>query len=247
MKTFMAAAALALAANVSLAGEDTEFAVGDDMYSGYIAQPDNPRGTIVILPTWNGLGDYEKDRAQMLADLGFTGYAANLYPVGQNPTTMEAKQAGLEALLADQDRMNAIVSTAITAARNVSEGPLLVMGYSMGAIAAMEVAWSGTGNALGVDGYIIFSGRVSDTHGRMMPDNVAPFFVAHGEADTQVQISGLTNFVDDVELAGGTVDAHTYPGAGHLFSAFGFPNYSPDDDTHSWTELTKFLESRAGS
>jgi len=239
--------ALAVTATASWAGEDTEFVVGDEIYAGYIARSDNQRGTIVILPTWNGLSDYEKDRAQMLADLGFTGFAANLYPVGQYPTTMEAKQSGLEALLSDQDRMNAIVSTAITEARDISEGPLLVMGYSMGAIAAMEIAWSGTGNALGVDGYIIFSGRVSDTHGRMMPDDVAPFFVAHGEADTQVQISGLTNFVDDVELAGGTVEAHTYPGAGHLFSAFGFPNYSADDDTQSWAELTKFLKGRVDS
>ncbi|MGB7244019.1 MAG: dienelactone hydrolase family protein [Sulfitobacter sp.] len=247
MKSFMITAALALTASVSWAGEDTEFVVGDETHSGYIARADDPRGMVVILPTWNGLSDYEKDRAEMLADLGFTGYAANLYPVGQNPTTTEAKQAGLEALLADQDRMNAIVSTAITEAREISEGPLLVMGYSMGAIAAMELAWSGTGNALGVDGYIIFSGRVSDTHDRMMPDDVAPFFVAHGEADTQVQINGLTNFVDDVELAGGSVEPHTYPGAGHLFSAFGFPNYSADDDTHSWAELTKFLEGRVGS
>ncbi|PHQ96451.1 MAG: hypothetical protein COB40_08230 [Marinosulfonomonas sp.] len=206
-----------------------------------------PRGTIVILTTWNGLSDFEMDRAQMLADMGFSSFVADLYPIGQQPMTMEAKQAALKAHLGDQDRMQAIVSAAISQARDDNDEPLFVMGYSMGAITAMEVAWSGLGNEIGVDGYVIFSGRVSDAHGRIMPDAVAPFFVAHGEADTQVQVSGLENFVDDVELAGSTVTAHTYPGAGHLFSAFGFPNYNADDDADSWAELTNFLEGRVGS
>ena len=103
----------------------------------------------------------------------------------------------------------------------------------------MELAWSGLGNALGVDGYVIFSGRVSDTHGRTMPEGVAPFFVAQGEADTQIQVSGLENFADDVDLAGGQVTALTYPGAGHLFSAFGFPNYDAAADADSRRTLER--------
>jgi dienelactone hydrolase len=247
MKMTLMSAVLALAGTNVWAGESTEFAVGEETYSGYIARAHNPRGTIVILPTWNGLSDYEMDRAQMLADMGFTSFVADLYPVGQQPRTMEAKQAALEAHVGDRDRMNAIVSAAITQARQTSDEPLLVMGYSMGALTAMEVAWSGTGNELGVDGYIIFSGRLSDAHGRMMPDDVAPFFVALGEADKMIPISTLINFVDDVELAGGTVTAHTYPEAGHLFSAFGFPNYSAEDDANSWAQLTKFLDDHVGS
>lgn len=140
-----------------------------------------------------------------------------------------------------------MLKAAIVAARGTSDEPMFVMGYSMGAITAMELAWSGLGNELRVDGYVIFSGRVSDTQGRIMPDDIAPFFVAHGEADTQANVSGLQNFVDDVELAGSMVTAHTYPSAGHLFSAFGFPNYSAKDDADSWGKLTDFLDSQVGS
>jgi dienelactone hydrolase len=230
-----------------VAGDNVTYAVDDNMFDGYLARAENPQGTIVILPTWNGLGDYEKDRAQMLADMGFTSLAADLYPTGEHPMTMEAKQAALKAHLGDQARMHAMLEAAISAARDAGDEPLLVMGYSMGAITAMELAWSGLGNELGVDGYLIFSGRVSDTQGRMMPDDVAPFFVAHGEADTQVNASGLENFVDDVDLAGSSVTAHIYPGAGHLFSAFGFPNYDGKADADSWAKLTEFLKSQAGS
>lgn len=183
----------------------------------------------------------------MLADMGFTSFAADLYPIGEHPMTMEAKQAALKAHLGDQTGMHAMLQAAISTARDTSDEPLFVMGYSMGAITAMELAWSGLGNELDVDGYVIFSGRVSDTQGRIMPDDVAPFFVAHGEADTQVNVAGLENFVDDVDLAGSSVAAHTYTGAGHLFSAFGFPNYSAEADADSWGKLTDFLNGQVGS
>lgn len=239
--------ALTFAAATALAGENATYEVDGDTFNGYLAQAKTPRGTIVILPTWNGLSDYEKDRAQMLADMGFTSFAADLYAIGEHPTTMEAKQAALQAHLADQVRMHAMLQAAISASGEESDAPLFVMGYSMGAITAMELAWSGLGNELGVDGYIIFSGRVSDTKGRIMPDEVAPFFVAHGEADTQVNVGGLTNFIDDVELAGSEVNAHVYSGAGHLFSAFGFPNYDAEADADSWGKLMDFLANQVGS
>ncbi|WP_167644713.1 dienelactone hydrolase family protein [Mameliella alba] len=228
------------------AGEPISYTIGDDRYDGYIAKANTEHGTIVLLPTWNGLSDYEMDRAQMLAKLGFTTFAADLYPSGRAPKTMEAKKAALQTHLSDLDGMHEMLRGVITQARDNGADPLFVMGYSMGAITAMELAWSGLGKELGVDGYVIFSGRVSDTHGRMMPDGTAPFFVAHGDADTQVNVTGLDNFVDDADLAGAPVSAHVYAGAGHLFSAFGFPNYDAAADADSWAKLTAFLTDHAG-
>lgn len=241
LKTLTTAALLAVAAEAAAAGDRTTYQVDGATFEGYLAEAASPRGAVVILPTWNGLSDYEKDRAQMLADMGYTTLAADLYPVGQRPGTMEARQAALRAHLGDPERMQAMVAAAVRELRGKADDPLLVMGYSMGAITAMEAAWSGLGNELGVDGYIIFSGRVSDRQERVMPDGVAPFFVALGEADTQVDVSGVETFIDDVELSGGSVTVKTYPGAGHLFSAFGFPNYDEAADRDSWQALTEFL------
>lgn len=246
-KTVLLTTAFAFVATTALAGDNVTYAVNGITFDGYLAEVENSRGTIVILPTWNGLSDYEKDRAQMLADMGFTSFAADLYPTGEHPMTLEAKQSALQEHLADQAGMHAMLTAAIAAAGSASDEPLFVLGYSMGAITAMELAWSGLGNEMGVDGYVIFSGRVSDTQGRIMPDDIAPFFVAHGEADTQVNVAGLENFIDDVELAGNKVTAHTYPGAGHLFSAFGFPNYSAESDADSWGKLADFLDGQVGS
>ena len=228
------------------AGEPVEYQVGADQFQGYVAIAESARGTVVVLPTWNGLSDYEKDRANMLADMGFNAFVADLYTIGTHPTTMDERQAGLQAVTSDRERMRGILFAAITEARKHGDEPLIVMGYSMGALVAMELAWSGLGNELGVDGYAIFSGRVSVGQGRMMPDDVAPFFVAIGDSDSRVPVSTLVNFEDDVELAGGSLSAHVYPGVGHLFSAFGFPNYNTEADLLSWTDLSTFLDEVSG-
>ena len=245
-KILLTTAATLLVTISANAGEKIEYIVGGETFSGYLAAADTSHGTIVILPTWNGLSDYEMDRAEMLGDMGYNAFAADLYAIGTHPTTMEERQIALGAMVSNQARMQEIVTAALAQARSHGGEPLVVMGYSMGGIVAMELAWSDLGRELGVDGYAIFSGRVSDSFGRMMPDDVAPFFVAHGEADTQVQVSGIENFVDDVDLAGSATTVHTYPGAGHLFSAFGFPNYDAEADQHSWSAFSAFLEELAG-
>ncbi len=247
IKKILHVTAFSVAAASAMAGESLTYSVDGNTFDGYLAKAENPRGTIVVLPTWNGLSDYEKDRAQMLADLGYTSLAADLYPAGTQPKTMETKQAALKAHLGNQSGMHAMLEAAISTARNVGGEPLLVMGYSMGALTAMELAWSGLGNELGVDGYIIFSGRVSDPRGRVMPEDVSPFFVAIGEADKRIPLTSLPPFIDDVEMAGGTVTVHTLPNAGHLFSAFGFPNYDGLADADSWAKLTEFLKTQGGA
>jgi hypothetical protein len=45
-----------------------------DMRRGF-----NDAPVVVVLPDWNGMHEYEKQRAQMLADLGYVAFAADIY------------------------------------------------------------------------------------------------------------------------------------------------------------------------
>ncbi|WP_137702687.1 dienelactone hydrolase family protein [Marimonas lutisalis] len=234
-------------AGAGQAGQDVTYKVGGETFEGYFAEAENASATVVILPTWNGISDYEKDRAQMLMKQGYNALAADVHGVDALPRSMEEKQAAYEAFFRDQERLQALLREIVEVASERGDGDVFVMGYSMGGGATMELARSGLGNALGVDGYAVFSGRVSDPQGRMMPDGTAPIFVAHGEKDARVPVSGLTNFEDDLDLAGITYDIHIYPGAGHLFSAMGFPNYNAAADADSWAAYLEFLGGRPDS
>ncbi|MBL9174343.1 MAG: dienelactone hydrolase family protein, partial [Verrucomicrobiales bacterium] len=63
--------------------------VYDDATSG-------PRPGVVVVHQWRGLGDYERKRAEMLAQLGYVAFCADIYGKGVRPQTVEeaGKQAG---------------------------------------------------------------------------------------------------------------------------------------------------------
>lgn len=51
---------------------------------GWLAMPDSmtwqrPLPAVVILPDWDGVNDYEKERAAALAQLGYVAFAADIY------------------------------------------------------------------------------------------------------------------------------------------------------------------------
>ncbi len=49
-------------------GQRIDYQVGDEIFSGYLASaPDEARGTVLIIHDWDGLTDYERQRADMLA------------------------------------------------------------------------------------------------------------------------------------------------------------------------------------
>lgn len=228
-------------ATASQAGEAVSYSVAGTAYEGHFARAAPARGTVVILPTWNGISAYEKDRAGMLAELGYNAFVGDLHGRGKLPRSKEEKVAALEALFADADGLRATLRGIVELAEDLGTDDVVVLGYSMGGGAAMELARSGLGKELGVDGYAIFSGRVSDPAGRMIPDGTAPIFVAHGGKDRRVPVSQLVNFEDDLSFTDVDYRIEIYPDAGHLFSAFGFPNYSAEADHESWAAFREFL------
>lgn len=240
------AAAMGLCAGIAAAGETVGYRAGDADFQGWFAAAHGTaKGTILILPTWKGVSDYEKDRAEMLAKAGWNAFVGDLHGAGQIPRNIEEMATAHDDFFAGTDRMHAILTGAVATADRLGGGDLVVMGYSMGGGAAMELARSGLGAELGVDGYAVFSGRVSDPAGRMIPDGTAPIFVAHGQADSRLPVSALVNFADDMDFTDVRTEIHVLPGAGHLFSAFGFPNYNAKADRDSWAKLDVFLHSVA--
>lgn len=241
MKITIGTAIALLIAGAAEAGSAVGYSADETSFEGYFAPAQDARATVVILPTWKGISDYEKDRAEMLAEIGYDAFVGDLHGKGKLPRTMEEKAAAHDALFADSARLEEILRATIATAEDLGGPDILVMGYSMGGGAAMEIVRSGLGADMGIDGYAIFSGRVSDPAGRMIPEGTAPIFVAHGEADTRIPVSQLVNFRDDLEMANVAHRIETYPGAGHLFSAFGFPNYDLETDQKSWAAFTEFL------
>lgn len=242
MKNVFAITALSLFATATQAGEAVTFNAAGQSFAGVYEAAAGAHGTVVVFPTFHGLSDHEIAQAARLAGEGWNALAADLYPQGALPTTMEEKEAARVALTADADRWREILTAAVHKAEDLAGGgDIVVIGYSVGGGSAMELVRSGLGSELGIDGYGVFSGRVTDPEGRMIPDDTAPIFVAHGSADARIPVSGLTVFADDLDLAGIPHRIEVYEGMDHMFMGKMSPNYDAASDAHSWAAFTEFL------
>ena len=215
-----------------------------DSLTGWRVEADDPRGVAVVFPTSRGISEMERDRAMMLAGMGFTTLAADMHGDGALPASPEEAQAGLERLLKDRDRLRALVAAALEASGAAPDDTLVVMGYSMGGLAAMEAVYSGIAAEAGVDAIGVFSGRITDHAGRMLPEETAPLFIARGGADARIPAEELWRARDELEMAEVPHEIHFHEDAGHLFTAPGFPNHRPELDAEVWAAWSAFLDAR---
>jgi len=62
-----------------------EYQHGDTVLQGFLAYDDEIQGKrpgVMVVHAWKGLGDYEKQRAKQLAELGYVAFAADIYGKG---------------------------------------------------------------------------------------------------------------------------------------------------------------------
>lgn len=232
-----AAAALALSAG---AGEAVTYDVDGEAYEGYLAEATREaKGLVIIIHDWGGLDDYEKTRAEMLADEGYDAFAVDLYGAGNRPDTTEARKELVGQLYSDRDMMRARILGGIAKAREVSgENEIIVMGYCFGGGATLELARSGEGE--GIAGYATFHGSLDAPEGADYSKTDAPILVMHGGADAGIPNALAAQAADAMEAAGVTYEVQIYSGAPHAWTVFGSDRYREHADKQSWDAFLDF-------
>jgi dienelactone hydrolase len=243
-------AGLGLAAVMVAAGaasaQDVAYEVGGEAFEGYLAAADDPRGLVVIIHDWDGLDDYERQRADMLAEMGYDAFAVDLFGAGNRPAAMEERAAATRAVLGDPQRLRDLMLAGLAEARDASaaEG-VVVTGYCFGGTVALALARSG--EAGDVAGWASFHGNFpGEAHGDW-PEPVAPILIMHGGIDRNPSIDDLARFVEEAEAGGLDYVIEIYSGADHAFSVFGGDRYDERADRMSWASFGRFLEERLGA
>src|SRR4051812_24467859 len=75
-----------------------EYKQGDTTLEGYVVYDDAIQGKrpgVLVVHQWLGLTDYEKHRAEVLAQLGYVAFCADIYGKGVRPK--DVKEAGAQA------------------------------------------------------------------------------------------------------------------------------------------------------
>lgn len=233
----MAAAVLPM---VAQAGESVTYSVGGAEYEGYSAAAmGDSKGLVLIIHDWDGLTEYEQQRAEMLAEMGYDAFAVDLFGKGNRPGTIEGRRAETGKLYSDREKMRSLLMGGYAAARESASGPAVVMGYCFGGAAVLEMARSG--QAEDVAGYATFHGGLSTPDGQSYPSSTPPLLIAHGGADSSITMDDVATLSKELEETGVTYEIQVYSGAPHAFTVFGSDRYRERADRESWEAFQDFL------
>ncbi len=241
---------LPAAAGAEIRREKIEYRDGDTTLEGLVVYDTRTAGKrpgVVVVHQWKGLGDYEAKRAEMLAELGFLAFCADIYGKGvrasnpQDAAQLASKYKDNRPLLRsrvtaafDQMRRHALVDPVRTAA----------IGYCFGGTTVLELARSGA-PALGV---VSFHGGLSTPSPASKASLKARVLALHGADDPFVPPAEVEGFAREMREAGADWQLVAYGGAVHSFTDWNAGNdpsrgaaYEKKADLRSWEAMRAFF------
>lgn len=217
---------------------------------GYVAYDDTikgPRPGILIVHDWMGLGQFQKDKAEKLAKLGYVAFAADEYGKGIRPKDYKEASDLATKYKNNRELMREHIRAAydkLLARKEVNPNKILVMGYCFGGTVALELARSGAPLA----GTAVFHGGLSTPTPQDAVNIKGRVLVMHGADDPNVPPAEVKAFKDEMKKANVRLKFVAYKGAVHAFTnpAAGNDNskgaaYNAEADKKSWAEFQRFL------
>jgi len=240
MQRIIIVALFLLTAQVAMAsGSYSDYTVGGESFQGYFISAGEDAPLVVIVHDWDGLTDYEVKRAHMLAELGYSAFALDLFGKGVRPTETEEKRKLTGMLYGDRDRMRALLEGGLreAAARGGNLDNSVIIGYCFGGASVLELARSGAD----LKAFVAFHGGLTTPENQNYQLVKGKILIFHGTADTAVTMDQFATLAKDLEEAGVYHEMTTYSGAPHAFTVIGSPRYHEDADRKSWQRFTRFL------
>jgi dienelactone hydrolase len=228
-----------LLATAVRAGEEVSYTVDGNEFTGYFAPAEDAKGLILLLHDWDGLTPYEKQRAEMLAETGYSVFAADLFGAGVRPTTVEDKRQHTGELYEDRERLRALMRGALEEADKLGADTAnaVAMGYCFGGAAVLELARAGEP----LQGFATFHGGLSTPEGQDYSAVAAPVAIYHGSADRAITLDDFAALGAALEENDVPHEMTTFGGAPHAFTVFNSDRYRELADELSWRAFHDFL------
>ncbi len=244
---------LALAGSVSVQAkimtQTIEYKQGEALLEGYLAYDDSISGArpgVLVVHQWLGLTDYEKHRAEMLAQLGYVAFCADIY--GKDSRPKDVSEAGPQAGKYKSDRalLRARVNAGLEQLKKselVDPKRIAAIGYCFGGTTVIELARSGADIA----GVVSFHGGL-DSPTPADGKNIKCKVLALAGADDPFQkpedLAAFENEMRDAKVDwqitfyGGAVHAFTQPNPGFVNAG---AKYNEKADRRSWQAMKDFF------
>ena len=205
-----------------------------------------PRPTVLAFHAWDGRSADHDVFAHRLAELGWNGFAADVYGKGLVGGSPDECQALMNPLVGDRSRLRDKllgVVAAVSALPEVDASRLAAIGFCFGGLCVLDLARAGAPLK-----------GVASFHGLFLPSGlpsvtpIRPKVVAyHGWADPMVKPDAVVGFGEEFTEAGADWQLHGFGGAMHAFMNVGanMPEmgiqYNETVAKRAWGGMSAFL------
>lgn len=256
MKKSLLLVALLVVAHPAFAevrGEAVDYVADGVTLKGYIAYDDSFTGKrpgVLVVHEWWGHNDYARKRANMLAEMGYTALAVDMF--GDGKTADHPKDAGAFAGAVSKNmplaraRFDAALDT-LHKHPTVEASQTAALGYCFGGGLALNMARQG----VDLKGVASFHGTLSSNQPAEAGKIKARLAVFTGAADPMIPATQVDGFRQEMDKAGVQYSVVSYPGVKHSFTnpaadgfakKYGMPvGYDAQADRASWADTAKFL------
>jgi len=251
---FLATAASLNSAHAKVVGKNIDYTAGGITMKGYLAYDEGIKGKrpgVLVVHEWWGHNEYARKRARMLAELGYTALAVDMY--GDGRQAMHPDDAGKfsSEVMKNFDTGKVRFEAAgdfLKKQPTVDPARIGAIGYCFGGAIVLNMARQGAD----LKAVASFHGNLSAVKPAEAGKIRARIRVYNGADDTFIPTEAIEAFKKEMTDARVDFKFINYPGAVHSFTnpdatelgkKFNLPLvYNEKADKESWADMQKFFE-----
>ncbi|MCA1764336.1 MAG: dienelactone hydrolase family protein [Flavobacteriales bacterium] len=238
-------------------GEEVDYSSAETEMKGYVAYDENKTGDrpgILVVHEWWGHTDYVRERADMLAELGYVALAVDMYGDGQTAEHPDDAQKFSGMVMKNMDDSKAKFQAAYDMLKNhpeVADENISAIGYCFGGSVILAMANAG----MDLDGVAAFHSGVQvpvppgeDLKAKVLIQNGGddPFISDESVQTFKTRMDEIDKPYEYIEYPG-VLHGYTNPGATENGEKFDLPlAYDAEADEKSWNKLQEFLNGLYG-
>ena len=223
-------------------------AVTCEGYVAYNGAAKSKRPGVLVSHAWGGQGKLERAKAEKLADLGYVGFALDLYGKGKRGASMEENAKLMQPFIDDRAMLRKRITAALDALKKhprVDAGRVGAIGFCFGGLCVLDLARSVPRDLKGV---VSFHGLFHPPKLGPQPPITAKVLILHGYDDPMAKPDSVVAIAQELTQAKADWQLHAYGGTSHAFTnpEANSPDhgllYNATADRRSWVAMKNFLE-----
>ncbi|MGH9627076.1 MAG: dienelactone hydrolase family protein [Bryobacteraceae bacterium] len=219
-----------------------------EAYVAYDESNKSKRPCVLVSHAWGGQSDFEREKAGNLAQLGYVGFALDLYGKGVRSTSTDESARLMQPFMDDRALLQRRISAALAAAKEhplVNSDRIAAIGFCFGGLCVLDLARSGPP---GLKGVVSFHALLHPSNLARQRPVTAKILMLHGYDDPMATPEHVLAIAREFTEAEADWQLHAYGHTQHGFTNPGSKNpemgivYNPAAERRSWIAMKSFLE-----